>query len=164
MTKAALKPPRTDDLYETDLYAWTQKQADLLRARRFDELDLENLVEEVRSVGGSEKREIESRLDILVAHLLKWKFQPGARTKSWAATLREQRSRIERILRSSPSLRRYPAEVFDEAYLAGRIEAAKETGIDFDLFPDKAPFTLEQVLDPDFLPPEPSRIDPSQVP
>ncbi|UMY17319.1 DUF29 domain-containing protein [Methylobacterium organophilum] len=164
MTKAALKPPPAADLYGTDFHAWTQAQAALLRARRFDELDLGNLIEEVASVGASEKREIESRLDILLAHLLTWAYQPGARTSSWQATLREQRMRIGRILKSSPSLKKYPAEVFSESYLAGRLEAARETGIDFSLFPEQPPFTVEQALDPDFLPKEPGLLDPSRIP
>ncbi len=161
MTKAALKPSSAADLYETDFYAWTQAQAELLRAGRFDELDLLNLIDEVASVGGSEKREIESCLDVLLAHLLKWKYQPGARTSSWQATLREQRMRIGRILKSSPSLKRYPAEVFSECYLSARLEAARETGIDFSLFPEQPPFTVEQALDPSFLPKEPGLLDPS---
>lgn len=161
MSKAALKPPLAADLYETDFYAWTQAQAELLRAGRFDELDLRNLIDEVASVGGSEKREIESRLDILLAHLLKWKFQPGARTSNWQATLREQRMRIGRILKSSPSLKRYLAEVFSECYLSARLVAAKETGIDFSLFPEKPPFTVEQTLDQKYFPKEPGLLDQS---
>lgn len=161
MTKAALRPPPAADLYETDFYAWTQAQAELLRAGRFEELDLRNLIDEVASVGSSEKREIESRLDILLAHLLKWKFQPGARSSSWQATLWEQRKRIGRIVKTSPSLKRYPAEVFLDSYVAARLEAAKETGIDFTLFPEQPPFTVEQALDPDYLPKEPSLLDQS---
>ncbi|GJE29296.1 DUF29 domain-containing protein [Methylobacterium organophilum] len=72
--------------------------------------------------------------------------------------------RIGRILKSSPSLKKYPAEVFSESYLAGRLEAARETGIDFSLFPEQPPFTVEQALDPDFLPKEPGLLDPSRIP
>ncbi|MER2250229.1 DUF29 domain-containing protein [Methylorubrum podarium] len=161
MTKAALRPPPAADLYETDFYAWTQAQAELLGAGRFEELDLRNLIDEVASVGSSEKREIESRLDILLAHLLKWKFQPGARSSGWQATLWEQRKRIGRIVKTSPSLKRYPAEVFLDSYVTARLEAAKETGIDFTLFPEQPPFTVEQALDPDYLPKEPGLLDPS---
>ena len=142
MSKARLKPPPANDLHDTDCFAWTRAQADLLRARRFDELDLENLIDEVESVGGSEKREIGSRLVILLAHLLKWKYQPGARNSSWTATLFEKRTRIASILKSSPSLKRHPAVVFDLSYLSGRLLAARETGIDFTLFPETPPFTI----------------------
>lgn len=161
MTKAALRPPPAADLYETDFYAWTQAQAELLRAGRFEELDLRNLIDEVASVGSSEKREIESRLDILLAHLLKWKFQPGARSSSWQATLWELRKRIGRIVKTSPSLKRYPAEVFLDSYVTARLEAARETGIDFTLFPEQPPFNVEQALDPDYLPKEPGLLDQS---
>ena len=78
---------RPNSLYESDFYTWTQEQARLLRERRFDELDLENLVDEVESVGSSEKREIRSRLVVLIGHLLKWKFQPGGRGSSWSDTI-----------------------------------------------------------------------------
>jgi hypothetical protein len=148
-------------LYERDLYTWSQEQARLLRERRFDDLDLENLAEEVRSVGGSEKREIESRLEVLIAHLLKWRYQPGLRSPGWRGTIDEQRRRLARVLRDSPSLRRYPSEVFPDLHLSGRLRAAEETGIDFTLFPEQPPFTIEQVLDPDFLPKEPNLYDQS---
>src|SRR3978361_112069 len=83
---------RTNTLYETDFYEWTQEQARLLRERRFDDLDLESLVDEVEGVGRSDKHQIESRVAILLAHLLKWKFQPGGRSSGWAGTIVEQRS------------------------------------------------------------------------
>lgn len=146
-------------LYREDFFAWTQEQARLLRERRFDELDLANLAEEVESVGRSEKTEIESRLDVLLAHLLKWKYQPGARSSSWRGTITEQRTRIARLLRDSPSLRKYPAEIFSECFLSGRLLASKDSGMDFTLFPEAAPFSLEQALDDTFLPVEPDRLD-----
>ena len=161
MSKAASKPPPAADPYEGDFYLWTQAQAELLRARRFDELDLESLIDEVASVGGSEKREIESRLTVLLGHLLKWKYQPGARTNSWSATLFEQRTRIALILRASPSLKRHPAGAFEASYLSGRLLASRDTGIDFTLFPQKPPFTVAQTLDLDYLPKEPDLLDQS---
>ncbi len=145
---------RPNDLYKVDFYAWTQQQAELLREKRFDDLDLENLIDEVASVGGSEKREVESRLEVLLAHLIKWRFQPGARSPSWRSTVGEQRQRISKILKSSPSLKSYPGGELELAYLSGRLLAAKETGIDFSLFPETCPFTIEQVLDENFWPKE----------
>lgn len=161
MSKVALKPPEADSLYETDFYAWTQKQAELLRARRFEELDLANLIDEVASVGGSDKQQIESRLDILLGHLLKWMYQPGQRNSHWIGTIVEQRRRIARVLKASPSLKRYPAKVFDECYQAARLLASKETGIALAAFPEDAPFSLDQTLDMDFLPKEPDLLDQS---
>jgi hypothetical protein len=148
--------PRGNTLYESDFYAWTQEQARLLRERRWADLDLENLIEEVESVGRSEKREIESRLEILVAHLLKWKFQPGGRSRSWRNTIAEQRRRLAMIMEDNPSLGKFLRQETIESYRAGHLRAAAETGIAFGLLPEECPFTPEQVLDDDFFPEDPS--------
>ena len=118
MTKTAI----SNDLYEADFYEWTRQQAKLLRERRWDDLDLENLVEEVQSVGISDKREIASLgFWVLLAHLLKWMFQPGIRNNSWSGTIDEQRSRIGRVLADSPSLKNYP-----ESVLVGEYDSARD--------------------------------------
>ena len=161
MGEFATQTPASDALYETDFFRWTQEQARLLRERRWDDLDLENLIDEVESVGRSNKAEIESRLVVLVAHLLKWKYQPGLRSSGWRGTISEQRFRIALVLRDSPSLRGYPGRVFLDQYLAARLRASKETGIDFTLFPETCPFSVEQALDDDFLPKEPDLLDQS---
>src|SRR5215208_3108 len=159
MDQTVTRSPPRDNLYEGDFYKWTQEQARLLRERRFGDLDLENLIEEVRSVGGSEKREIENRLVVLVSHLLKWKYQPGLRSPGWRGSINEQRFRIGLILRDSPSLKRYPKAIFAGSYEGARLRASRETGIDFTLFPGACPFTIEQALDDDFLPKEPDLYD-----
>jgi hypothetical protein len=143
---------RPNDLYEADFYTWTQEQARLLRERRFDDLDLENLIDEVESVGRSDKRQIESRLEVLLAHLLKWKFQPGGRGNSWIATIFEQRQRLTRLVEDSPSLREFQRQEVFRSYRAARLLASEQTGIAFGLFPEECPFTPEQVLDLEFLP------------
>ncbi|HEY7242268.1 MAG TPA: DUF29 domain-containing protein [Xanthobacteraceae bacterium] len=143
---------RRNTLYETDFYVWTQEQARLLSERRFDDLDLENLVDEVQSVGSSEKREIRSRLVDLIAHLLKWKFQPGGRGSSWIETVFEQRQQIADSVASSPSLRKYQEDQISRAYRAARLAAAKETGIAFGTFPAECPFHPNEVLDFEFFP------------
>ncbi len=148
-------------LFEDDFFLWTREQARLLRERRFDELDLENLIDQVESVGGSERREVRNRMAVLVAHLLKWKYQPGNRTPSWRNTIRDQRRKFLAVVEDSPSLRSYPAEIFDGSYGSGRLKAAAETGIDFTLFPEQPPFTVEQALDDGFLPKEPDLYDQS---
>jgi hypothetical protein len=155
MNKIETKP-RENDLYEIDFYVWTQEQARLLRERRWTDLDLNNLVDEVASVGKSEEREIESRLEVLIAHLLKWKFQPGGRGNSWRNTISEQRRRLARIAKDSPSLDNFLKEETVASYRAGRLKAADDTGIAFGLFPEQSPFTTEQVLDPDFFPIDPT--------
>jgi hypothetical protein len=153
--------PARNNLYDVDFFEWSQEQARLLRERRFGDLDLENLIDEVESVGRSEKREIYSRLTVLLAHLLKWKYQPGARSAGWTGTIHEQRERLSMILEDSPSLAGQPQAVFGKAYSAARLLAAKETGIDYTLFPEGCPFTVEQALDEGFLPKEPDLFDQS---
>ena len=148
---------RPNDLYDRDFYAWTKQQAELLRDHRFDDLDLVNLIEEIASVGRSDKREIESRLTVLIAHLLKWKFQPGMRSNGWSGTIREQRRRIARIVADSPSLAAYPTDLLDDVHLSARLAASTETGIAFDVFPESCPFTMQEILDAAFLPEPPSR-------
>ena len=120
--------------------------------RRFDDLDLENLIDEVASVGSSEKREIRSRLVILIGHLLKWKFQPGGRGSSWSETIFEQRQQINDIVANSPSLRNYQIDQISRMYRAARLLAANETGIAFGVFPEETPFDSDQVLDLEFFP------------
>jgi hypothetical protein len=146
---------RSNTLYDTDFYSWTQEQAQLLRERRWSDLDLENLIDEVASVGGSEKREVRNRLTVLLAHLLKWKYQPGRRGPGWTGTIFEQRGQLADILEASPSLRSYFLKQVEERNLSGRLLAAKETGIAFGLFPEECPFTPEQVLDLEYFPENP---------
>ena len=98
------------NLYDRDMYRWTRQQARLLRAGRMSELDLENLAEEIQSLGNSEESGIECRLQVLLSHLLKWQVQSGRRKGGWRGTIVEQRYRLQRRLRRSPSLAAYPRE------------------------------------------------------
>ena len=148
--------PHANDLYDLDFYAWTQEQARLLRERRWADLDLDNLVDEVSSVGSSEKREIRSRSKRLLTHMLKWKYQPGHRGPSWRRTIREQREQLADIVKTSPSLAEYMKQQATERYLGATVSAAKETGIAIGVFPEECPFTVQQVLDLDFYPEDPS--------
>ena len=86
------------DRYETDFYAWTLKQAELLKAGDFKRLDIVNLAEEIESLGKQQRQELRNRLGVLIGHLLKWDYQPEKRSKSWRATVREQRREILRLL------------------------------------------------------------------
>ncbi|QKJ87120.1 DUF29 domain-containing protein [Paramixta manurensis] len=139
-------------LYKTDFYGWTQEQAGLLRDGRLSEIDAKNLMEEIESMGGSERRELESRLEVLFMHLLKWKYQPGYRGKSWTLTIKEQRRKISRHLEKNPSLKNKADEMAQESYGDAILSAARETGLEENLFPAHMPWTLAQALDPDFLP------------
>jgi len=151
-TKSKARP---NDLYETDFFVWTQEQARLLRERRFDDLDLENLVDEVESVGRSDKRQIQSRLEVLLAHLLKWKYQPGGRGNGWIGTIFEQRGRLIDLVEDSPSLREFQRQEVFKRYNAATLIAAKETGLALHVFPEECPFTPEQVLDLKYFPENP---------
>jgi hypothetical protein len=136
--------------YDHDLYDWTQKQADALRRRAAKEVDWDNLAEEIDTLGRSQKREIRSRLDVLLAHLIKWQYQPTGRCPSWRASIREARREIELVLEDSPSLRSFPAEAMAKAYHGGLATASDETGLPY--LPAECPWTIEQVLQEDWLP------------
>jgi len=140
------------DLYEQDFYLWIEQAANLLRHKNLKELDLENLIEEIESIGRSEKRTVNSNLRILLMHLLKYKYQPEKRSNSWRYTIIEHRQRLQEALQDSPSLNRYFTAEFNDCYTAARKLAAIETNIDIDTFPITAPFTASQVLDEDYLP------------
>ncbi|MFI0844116.1 DUF29 domain-containing protein [Mesorhizobium sp. IMUNJ 23232] len=140
--------------YEADYALWCAEQGALLREGRVSDIDRENLAEEIESLGRSQEDEIESRLNVLVMHLLKWRYQAGKRSPSWQASIIEQRMRISKRLKASPSLKNYPATVLDEEYVTARLRAAGETGLSEAMFPNKCPFAIEEILDPHFLPEE----------
>jgi hypothetical protein len=138
--------------YEDDLFAWTQEQAALLRAHAADAIDWENLAEEIESMGGSDRRELESRLTVVLLHLLKWQAQPPLRGSSWRKSLRTQRREIRKLLTQSPSLRREVPGMLPEAYADAVKDAIDETGLRADIFPSTCPYAPGDVLDEDYLP------------
>ncbi len=138
--------------YETDYYGWTQDQAELLRAHRLEEIDLDHLIEELESMGASERRELVSRLGILLAHLLKWQYEPELRSKSWVSTIREQRRMLPLHLKQNPSLKAKLDEFMVDGYALGRGIASDETGLPEKTFPDVCLWTFEQIMDAEFWP------------
>jgi Domain of unknown function DUF29 len=144
--------PRNAVAYDDDFFAWTQEQARLLRAGELTDVDVENLAEEIESVGRSDRREIRNRLTVLLSHLLKWQFQPKRRGASWSVTIWEQRLQINSIIEDSPSLRPFFVEVLAKSYENARGVAARETRMQLGAFPAECPFTPEQILSEDFLP------------
>jgi hypothetical protein len=140
--------------YEEDFALWSAEQAALIRAGKFDRVDLENIAEEIESLGKSDKRQIRSRLQVLMWHLLKWERQPAERSRSWSSSIRDQHQAILDLIDESPSLRPYPGQVFEREYPRAREKASEETTIYLKLFPESCPYTIEQILDPDFLPGE----------
>ena len=139
-------------LYDVDIVAWSCEQAELLRAGRWDALDRERIAEEIEDVGKSEMRELDSRVAVLIAHLLKWKFQPQLRSTSWRATVKLQRKRVARRLARTPSLQRFVHEatwledVWDDALAL----ASADTGVD--TLPAQPIWDIDAIVDPDFLP------------
>jgi hypothetical protein len=138
--------------YDVDYARWCAEQGALLRAGRFDALDRENLAEEIESLGRSDKREISSRLEELLMHLLKWHFQPRKRKGGWRASIIEQRTRLKDLLDESPSLRSLPAKELAKWHRIARLKAADETGLAEKVFPVDCPYTVEDILDEDFFP------------
>lgn len=141
-------------LYEQDFYAWTQATAAAIRAGKWEGIDREALAEEIESLGRRDKRDLESRLEVLVMHLLEWRYQPVYREQShsWYDTIREQRSQLARLLRDNPSLRPQVPTLLHESYSEARQRAIGETRLPFADFPPACPWTPDQVLNADFWP------------
>jgi Domain of unknown function DUF29 len=138
--------------YEDDLFAWTQEQAALLRGQAVDAIDWENLAEEIESMGGRDRRELQSRLTVILLYLLKWQAQPALRGATWRKMLRTQRRGIRDLLQQSPSLRREVPGLVREAYADAVKDAVDETGLRADVFPATCPYAPDDVLDEDHLP------------
>ncbi len=145
------RPNAADGLYVGDFYSWTRRQADLLRAGRFEAVDIGNVVEELETLGRSEAAALESAYPLICLHQLKRITQPErAASRSWTNTIIRERLHAARVLRNNPGLKPRQAELFQYAYADARKEAAGETGLLLDSIPAAAPFTLAQVMDEDF--------------
>jgi len=138
--------------HDEDFYGWAMAEADLIRQRKINELDFDHLIEELESMGASERRELVSRLAQLLMHLLKWQFQPTLQGKSWKITLREQRRHVRRIIKQNPSLKPQINDCLLESYEDAIDEAAKETGLDEKTFPAECTYTFEQIMNDEFYP------------
>lgn len=138
--------------YDSDFYGWAKEQADLLRAGSLNQLDTQNLLEEIEAMGTSAENELESRLEVLFIHLLKWQFQSERQSRSWTLTIEEQRRKIDRRLKKSPSLKHKLPEILENAYGDAIIGAERETNIKRNVFPTTCPWTFEQVMNNDFYP------------
>jgi hypothetical protein len=148
-----LKTDKAADVeYERDLALWYARQAELLRERRFDQLDLDNLIDELEAALGNLRRELGSRLEILLIHLLKCEFQRQRVSRSWLSTLDEQRSQIAKLLEENPSLRPSAMEVAAKVYPLAVRRAATQTGLPRSAFPPANPYSKDQMFDFDFVP------------
>jgi hypothetical protein len=141
-------------LYDTDFYAWTVEQAALLRDGKVQALDLANLAEEIESLGKSQSDAVWSHFQVLLRHLLKWRYQPTHRSRSWRRTILTQRLALARKMGTQGTLYAQRGSLLDDAYPGARRLAVVETGLPLTLFPETCPWTPEQVLDEDFWPEE----------
>jgi hypothetical protein len=150
MARADAVTEERQSLYERDFYLWVEEQVRLLRQGRLDDLDIANLLEEIESMGRSEKKAIKSNLVIVLLHLLKYEFQPKRRSRSWLDSILEHRLRLRDDLQESPSLRGHLEAVFSDAYADARARAMAQTGLSERAFSQTSPYALE--LDPNYLP------------
>jgi Domain of unknown function DUF29 len=148
MAKSAVREETKRPLAkEADLYSWALRQAELLRAGRLTEIDAEAIAEEIDDVGEEQYDKLESALRVLMLHLLKWDHQPDKRSRSWTASVREQRRRVLRQLRKNPGLRSRLNEALGEAYEDARDEASAETGLRPRVFPERRPFDYADIME-----------------
>lgn len=139
-------------LYDQDFYAWANEQASLLRSGKLSAADIEHIAEEIESMGKAEKRELVSRLAVLLMHLLKWQFQPTGQCTSWRLTIKEQRREVMDHLADNPSLKSKLPETLESAYARAQLSAARETGIPETAFPENCPYSFDQIMNADFWP------------
>ena len=142
------------NLHDRDFFAWTQQQAELMRMGRVDQLDIEHLIDEIESMGASERKELLSRLEVLLMHLLKWQFQPDFRGRSWQLTIQEQRQRLIDHLDDNPSLKNPDAfsASIAKAYKYALIGAQRETGLSKATFPAECPYSVAGIFDESWYP------------
>ena len=139
-------------LYEQDYCLWLTTTAKLLQERKLNEIDFADLIEELDGMSRREKDALFSNLQIVLIHLLKYRYQKSKRSNSWRSSIREHRKRVTRAFKNSPSLKSYITEIFAECYQDARELAADETGLSIETFPEQCPFTKEEILNPDYLP------------
>lgn len=139
-------------LHEADFYTWAMETARALRAGRFEDLDWDAIAEELEDMGRSEKRELVNRLVVLLAHLLKWRFQPERQSRSWRLTIEEQRLAISQHLEECPGLKPLGNEMLHTAYRRAVLQAARDTGLERSTFPAQGPWSFSQAMDEAFWP------------
>jgi hypothetical protein len=134
------------DLYDCDFHAWVNQQAALLRGGRLSDADIAHIAEEIESMGRSEKRELVARLNVLLLHLLTWRFQPARRSRSWEVSIANTRDDLADHLADNPSLKAVLAEAMEKGYRRARCSARIETGLAESAFPVDCPWTFEQAM------------------
>jgi hypothetical protein len=138
--------------YLVDFNSWIDRTVRLLQQRRWHEVDVEHLIEEVENLGKSERRGIASQLIRLLLHLLKWQYQPQRRSDSWLDSITDARTQIDLAIEDSPSLKNYPLEQLKDSYQRARRQASQQTSIEMSVFPEECPYLVAQILDENWLP------------
>lgn len=139
-------------LYDIDYELWLSEQIANLQRQKWDSLDVPHLIEELVALNRSNKRELYSYTVVLLAHLLKWQYQPLMRSGSWEASINNSRKRMARLFKDQPSLKSYLPEILQEAYEEAKVWAHTETKLDIALFPQNSPYSVQAILDLEFLP------------
>ena len=139
-------------IYDTDYGVWLREQINHLKSHEWEQLDVDNLIEELEALNKSNKRELYSYLAVVLSHLLKWPYQPHMRSGSWRGSINNGRKRIGRLFKDQPSLKPYITEILVEVYADASDWASDETEIPTSFFPSECPYTVEQILDVGFFP------------
>lgn len=142
------RPAETE--YERDFYSWSIEQGRLIREGRWTAVDRENVAEEIESLGREQFAQLESAIRVLLMHMLKWDHQPDRRSRSWTLSIKAQRMRVDRVLRQNPGLKPRIPEAVEEGYAQARVEAALETALDEETFPQRCPYSWDDIVGRDF--------------
>src|SRR5947208_430087 len=143
-------PPAAAPTYERDFYSWSLEQARLIRAGRLAAIDRENVAEEIESLSREQFNKLESALRVLMLHMLKWDHQPELRSRSWALSIKAQRLELDDVLGDNPGLRPRIGEATARGYRRARLEAARETGLDEQRFPEQCPYSWDEIVSREF--------------
>jgi Domain of unknown function DUF29 len=147
---AVASPPGSERTeYDADFYSWSLDQARLIRARQWARVDIENIAEEIESLGREQFNKLESALRVLLIHILKWDHQPRKRSRSWMLSIESQRIEVEQVLGDNPGLKSRLNEAIARAYRRARLEAAKETGLDKSVFPETCGYGFAEMMQRD---------------
>jgi len=137
----------THTLHDSDFYGWTQQQANLIRSGKISDLDMNNILEELSRLGKSKNQELEGQIAILLAHLLKWKFQVESHTKLWASSIKDQQKAVANILRKNPSLKPDVPKLLIQAYKSVLFMAEHESSVSSKYhFPKECPWSIDEAL------------------
>lgn len=140
--------------HDKDFYGWAMQNASLLKQGRFSEADMDSIIEELEEMGGNNESQLINRLGVLIAHLMKWQFQPDLQGNSWSSTIKEQRHKIKRLIRKNPSLKPKIAEAIEEGFSDSKIIIEKDASLILNMLPTECPYNFEQLMDDSFYPNE----------